>query len=47
MYNNKYVKTIDSEERWTNYDEEVTEISIDVADLLFDQLMEELVFEIK
>lgn len=43
--NFKNVQIIDNEDRWTNYDEETTEISIDLSDLLFDHLIEEIAFE--
>ncbi|CAD8059117.1 unnamed protein product [Paramecium primaurelia] len=45
LYRMLTLDIIDNEDRWTNYDEETTEISIDLSDLLFDHLIEEIAFE--
>ncbi|CAD8148490.1 unnamed protein product [Paramecium octaurelia] len=45
LYRMLTLDIIDNEDRWTNYDEETTEISIDLSDLLFDYLIEEVAFE--
>ncbi|CAK73691.1 unnamed protein product (macronuclear) [Paramecium tetraurelia] len=45
LYRMLTLDIIDNEDRWTNYDEETTEISIDLSDLLFDFLIEEVAYE--
>lgn len=41
-----YYQILDNDEKWTNYDEETAEVSIDISDLLFDHLLDELVNEL-
>ncbi|CAD8064646.1 unnamed protein product [Paramecium primaurelia] len=45
LYRMLTLDIIDNEDKWTNYDEETTEISIDLSDLLFDYLIEEVAYE--
>ena len=39
-------KVYENEEKWVNYDEEETEVGVEVADMVFEKLVTEIVKDI-